>query len=407
MEAVHASLSVLDLPEAFSVTSRSVTRSGIGATSAQISVGDSITHRRLDDVLRLLAPLEDSVRLGAAAVFSRLAEAEARVHRVAIEDVHFHEVGALDAVIDVVSVVTAITYLRLDLLICSPVALGGGRANTSHGTIPIPGPAVLELVRGLPVSTFGGPVDVELATPTGVALATVLADEFGPMPLMTVSAVGSGAGSRDLSGHPNLVRLVLGRTESSPPWLDAGMMEDALVLGANVDDLDPQLWPKVLTDLLSAGASDAWLTPILMKKGRPAHTVSVLCQPHLAERLTRVLLMQTSTIGVRRYAAEKVALPRETRTVEVFGHPVEVKVAWLGDVVANVAPEWADVARVADIVGAPTKVVMSAAISASDLLYSSSPRRLDGANGTGPVDSHLAGASHSRLHVRDADEVSQ
>jgi hypothetical protein len=208
---------------------------------------------------------------------------------------------------------------------------------------------------------LGGPVDVELATPTGVALMTALADEFGPLPSGTPVHIGTGAGSRDPDGHANVTRLVVG--ESTDDVTTEATTE--VVLEANVDDLDPRLWPQVLTDLLAAGASDAWLTPILMKKGRPAHTLSVLADPAQADALERIVLTHTSTIGVRRYPVGKRALPRETVEVEVYGAPVRVKIARLDGKIVNAAPEYDDVARVAAEHDLPAKLVLDAARAAA------------------------------------------
>ena len=294
-------------------------------------------------------------------MFRALADAEARAHRVAPEDVHFHEVGALDSIADVVGVVAAIGSLDLDRLVCSPIALGGGRARTEHGPIPVPGPAVVELLKAHGAPGFGGPVDIELATPTGVALMVTLADEFGPLPELRPELVGSGAGTAEPEGHANLTRLVVGA-----PLAASGTAAREVVIEANVDDLDPRLWPGVLSALLDAGASDAWLTPILMKKGRPAHTLSVLAAPDLVDRLERLLLTHTSTIGLRRHSVDKVALPRETVEVEVYGEQVRVKLARLDGEVVTATPEYDDIARVAATKDLPEREVLSAARLAAD-----------------------------------------
>ncbi|WP_275693196.1 LarC family nickel insertion protein [Nocardioides sp. TF02-7] len=288
------------------------------------------------------------------------------MHGTTPDDVHFHEVGALDSIADVVGVSACAHHLAAGRVVCSPIALGGGRARTAHGSIPVPGPAVTELLRRHAVPAYGGPLDVELATPTGVALVAVLADEFGPMPALVPAATGSGAGARDPEGHANLLRVVVG---AAPPAPAALPVEPATVLEANVDDLDPRLWPAVLTLLLDAGADDAWLTPIVMKKGRPAHTVAVLCAPGDADRLARLLLAHTTTIGLRRRQVEKTPLERETVTVEVHGSSVRVKVARLDGEVVNVNPEYDDVARTAAESGRPAKIVLAEAQRAAAGLW--------------------------------------
>lgn len=359
VSTIQASIDRLDLPERIEIGSEPVVRSSIGATKAIVGVAESHHHRNLGDVLALLASLEVDVRDQAAAVFTNLAEAEARVHRVPVDQVHFHEVGALDSIADIVGVVTGLQALGLERLICSPIGLGGGRVEAAHGLIPIPGPAVVELLREHDVPGFGGPVDIELATPTGVALMVTLADEFASLPPLRPELTGNGAGSKDPEGHPNITRIVVG-TSVSASGIDGLVPE--VVLEANVDDLDPRLWPQVLTELLDAGASDAWLTPILMKKGRPAHTLSVLAPPTYADRLTKIVLTHTTTIGLRRYDVDKLALDREIATVEVYGGPVRVKLARLDGEIVNATPEYDDVAALATKQDVPEKAVLSAAM---------------------------------------------
>ena len=356
LAVVRDAIDRLDLPERVEITSEPAVRAGIGATRAIVTTAESRHRRTLPDVLALLEGQEPAVRTRAAEVFENLADAEGRVHRVPAEEVHFHEVGALDSIADVVGVVAALGSLDLDRLVCSPIALGGGRARTEHGPIPVPGPAVVELLRAHDAPGFGGPIDIELATPTGVALMVTLADGFGPLPGIRPELVGAGAGTAEPEGHANLTRLVVGS-----PAATAAAAVPEVVLEANVDDLDPRLWPGVLAALMEAGASDAWLTPILMKKGRPAHTLSVLARPDLVAELERVVLAHTTTIGLRRYAVDKVALPRETAEVEVYGETVRVKLARLDGEVVTATPEYDDVARVAAAKGLPERVVMEAA----------------------------------------------
>ena len=338
-------------------------RAGLAATRVHVEGIDSTTHRTWADVRALLdaCPLETPVREQAHAVFGLLARAEARVHGREPDEVHFHEVGALDAVADVVGVCAGLNALGLTQLVISPVALGGGTTASAHGRLPVPAPAVVELLRGVP--TFGGPVDVELTTPTGAALLAVHATGWGPQPPMTVVAQGLGAGTRDFPGHPNVTRLMLG--EAAVPTDDPADVSAALVLETNVDDLDPRLWPGVIDALLEAGASDAWLTPILMKKGRPAHTLHVLAPPQHVEAARRIVLTHTSAIGLRELAVAKHALPRSTITVAVDGEPVRVKLALLDGEVVNAQPEYADVTAAARALDMPAKVVLAQAIAAA------------------------------------------
>lgn len=359
--AIQSAIDALQLPEQITIEAERAQRGGLGATRALVRVPPTERRRTLSDVLAVLDDADEPVRTGATAVFRALAEAEARVHQVPIEDVHFHEVGALDSIADVVGVVAALHALGIERLVCSPIALGGGRAQTEHGPIPIPGPAVVELLRARNAPAFGGPVEIELATPTGVALMTALAESFGPLPALRPTLVGVGAGSKDPAGHANITRLILGE----PATASAAGIEAAVVLEANVDDLDPRVWPVVLSELLAAGASDAWLTPILMKKGRPAHVLSVLTEPARAAALERLVFTHTSTIGLRARPVDKVVLPRDSVVVEVYGHPVRLKIARLDGAVVNAVPEYEDVARVAAEVGVPVKVVLDTARAAA------------------------------------------
>src|SRR4051794_24845244 len=255
------------LPGAVSLTAIPVRRAGLRATHVDVAAADDGASRTWADVRVLIerADLDRRVRDLALGVFERLAGAEGRVHGVPAEQVHFHEVGAHDALADVVGTCAGITALGAVRVVLSPVALGSGSVRTAHGILPVPAPAVLELMRGWGVAA-SGPDAGELATPTGVALATTFASAAGALPPMAVSEVGVGAGTRDVPHRANVVRLVVG--EDAGP----GPAADAVVLETNVDDLDPRVWPDVLGRLLDAGALDAWLTPILMKKGRPAHT---------------------------------------------------------------------------------------------------------------------------------------
>ena len=342
-----------------------VSRGGFVATRCHVEVEDTTTSRTWRDVERLLneAGLHEDVRALAHDVFCRLAEAEGRVHGRPAEDVHFHEVGALDAIADVVGVCAGIVHLGLARVVVSSVSVGGGTVVTEHGRLPVPPPAVVELLRGVPTS--GGPVDLELCTPTGAALLTTLADDWGSQPAMAVSHVGVGAGGRDPEGHANVLRVLVGESGFETLVPRSSTTVSALLLETNVDDLDPRLWPGVISALLSAGASDAWLTPIVMKKGRPAHTLSVLVATERVDAVRREVYRHTPTIGLRVQQVEKHALDREMTAVELHGHPVAVKVARLDGEVLNVQPEFEDVATAAAALGVPVKVLMAEAIAAA------------------------------------------
>ena len=331
-----------------------VTRGGIGARKVDVHVDESPRTRTWSDVRALLeqAALGDHVHALALDVFARLAAAEAQVHRTPVDDVHFHEVGALDAVADVVGCAAGLLELGLTSLTASPVVLGSGTTRGAHGPLPVPPPAVLALLAGAPV--LSGPVAQEMTTPTGAALLAATVTAYGPLPPMTLLRSGSGAGGRDPHEVANVLRLVLGE----PAQVETGT---ALVLETNVDDLDPRLWPGVLQALLAAGAGDAWLTPILMKKGRPAHTLSVLCGPAVVAAVREVLFRETTTLGVREQVVGKTALDRAERTVHVDGRPVRVKLGLLDGEVVNAMPEWDDVAAASAALGRPAKQVLQQA----------------------------------------------
>ncbi|WP_406385639.1 nickel pincer cofactor biosynthesis protein LarC [Streptomyces sp. NBC_01618] len=339
-----------------------VTRCGMRATKMEVEalVGNP-PHRTWRSIRGLLecAELPESVCAGALAVFARLAEAEGRVHGVPADEVHFHEVGAWDSIADVVGVCAALHELGVTRLAASAVAVGSGQVRATHGSIPVPVPAVLELAAGWQV--FGGG-DGELATPTGMALVTALAEECSDLPRMRVGRSGVGAGSKDTPGRPNVVRVVIGTDDGAAGPADPG---SAVVLEANVDDLDPRVWPGVLTSLLRAGASDAWLVPILMKKGRPAHTLRVLAPDERVDALRDLIFHETSTIGVRETAVRKTALERTWVEVPLLGATVPVKVAHRCGRVVQATPEFDDVAALAADRALPVRTVLEAAVAAA------------------------------------------
>jgi pyridinium-3,5-bisthiocarboxylic acid mononucleotide nickel chelatase len=347
-----------------SVRREPTTRGQLSATAVTVSAAGEPARRGLAEILEIVAraAVPQAVRERATAVFRRLADVEGAAHGIPPESVHFHEVGAVDSVVDVLGACLGLHALALDALVASPVALGGGTVDATHGTLPIPAPAVLGLLAGTTLVGVGGPVQVELATPTGVALLAEWATSSGPMPAITVEATGIGAGQRSLPDRANVVRLVVGTTVD-----DVGGEGSWQVVDANVDDLDPRLWPGVLERLLEAGAADAWLTPILMKKGRPAYTVSALVANDATAAVRAVLTSETSTIGTRQHAVAKHALDRSWLTVAVDGQDIRVKVAHDGERRTNVSPEFDDVAAAARALGVPAKEVLARATAAAVL----------------------------------------
>ena len=351
------------MPESIRLASAPVSRAGMRATKVDVhpTVKDH-THRTWRDIQALLeqADLAVPVREQAGRVFRRLAEAEARVHGVAADEVHFHEAGGWDSIADVVGVCAALDWLGVTSMSCSAVALGSGRVAASHGDLPVPVPAVLEMSAGWRVLSGG---EGELATPTGMALLTALSQESCDLPAMSVRAVGVGAGTADVPGRANVVRVVLGDRTDRPGQPDDPVIMS--VLETNVDDMDPRVWPTVLASLLDAGAADAWLVPILMKKGRPAHTLAVLTPVNRRDVLRRLIFELTSTIGVRDVAVTRTALDRFWVPMTVQGGQVRLKVAHRGGKVIHATPEFDDAAKVAADRSVPVRRVLEEAVAAA------------------------------------------
>lgn len=364
--------------EPISITTEQVHRSGFAAVRAHVETAPGPAYRTWRDVRALLeaADLDDDVRADALAVFAALVAAEAGVHGIAAEDVHLHEVGALDAIADVVGCCAARRALGADEVVVSPVALGQGWIHGAHGRMPVPGPAVVALLAAAAAPSFAGDAPWEACTPTGAALLTTWATRWGLQPALSVRAVGAGAGGRGADDDPalasaavdvpaNIVRLVVGDAVDDRPAAAApGSSGPAVVVETNVDDLDPRLWPRVVQRLLDAGAGDAWLTPIVMKKGRSAHTLHVIANAAAVDDVVRIVLTETSAIGVRLTTVGKRALERDIVPVDVDGHAVRVKVARLEGTVVNAAAELEDVLALADALGVPAKVALARATAA-------------------------------------------
>jgi uncharacterized protein (TIGR00299 family) protein len=349
--------------ETITLSAQPVERHGIGATQVIVRTAQATAHRTWADVRTILegADLADPVRALALATFARLAVAEAEVHRTTPDEVHFHEVGGLDAIADIVGAAAGLAVLGLTSATASTVTLGHGTsARSRHGVVPIPGPAVLALLGAAGAPVQAGPAPYEMCTPTGAALLASTVSGWGPLPAMRVTSVGVGAGGRDPAELPNILRLVVGEPVESNVSGDG-----ELVIETNVDDLDPRLWPAVLSRLLEAGAADAWLTPILMKKGRPAHTLSVLVAEAKADAVRHVVFTETSTLGVRETTTARRRLTREFATVTVDGVSVQVKIGRLDGVVVNAQPEYEDVVAAAAQLGRPVKAVLAAANAAA------------------------------------------
>ncbi len=335
-----------------------VERHGIGALHLDVLDAQASDHRAWSSIREQVerADLAENVRERSLRVLARLAEVEAAIHGVSADEVHFHELGAADTLVDVVGVVTLLAELEIDRLVCSPLPLGRGVVNAAHGALPVPAPATAALLVGVPVVGVG--VDGELVTPTGASLAATLADEWGPLPAMTISAVGYGAGTSDWRERANVVRVFLGDA--------AETTHEVVVLETNLDDLLPELVPDAVAACFEAGALDVWTTPIAMKKGRPGLLFSALARPADEHVLAETILRETSALGVRVSRRHRYELEREERFVMVQGHEVRVKLGRLDGRLLNVAPEHDDCARVARLVGAPVKSIWAAALAAAE-----------------------------------------
>jgi uncharacterized protein (TIGR00299 family) protein len=342
----------------YRLEARRVTRGGLAATKVDVVVDPATAReRRLRDILALVdaSALDDAVKERATALFRRLAEAEAAVHGTSVEEVHFHEVGALDSIVDVVGGVIALRWLGVSRFCASRLNVGSGTVATSHGTFPVPAPATARLVAGVPVYGEG---EGELLTPTGALLVTAHATDYGPLPAMRIEKVGHGAGDRETRGRPNLLRVLVGEEDAS------GASDRVLVLETELDDASPQLLGPLLEKLLAEGARDAFFTPVQMKKGRPGVLVSVLAPPWRRFALEEVLFRETTTLGVRRAEWDRTCLERELASVETAYGPIRVKIACRGGVVYNASPEFEDCQRAAAERGVAVKEVLAAALAA-------------------------------------------
>lgn len=319
------------------------------------------SHGRSLKVIRALieaAPLAEPVKKMAVRAFELLGQSEAKIHNVDIEKIHFHEVGAVDAIVDIVAASAGICHLQIDKWWCSALNVGGGVVECAHGAFPVPAPATADLLRGYP--TYSAHVEKELVTPTGAALLRVLDPTFGVQPAMRVERIGYGAGTRNPKGFPNVLRISVGDAEG----IAEARTETVTVLETALDDLSPQVLAWVAESALAAGALDVMLTPVVMKKGRPGTLLTVLCEPKDAQALERLILRETSTLGVRVRQDQRRSLERHHTTVQTVYGEIRMKVGMLGGEVMNAAPEFEDCRAAAVRCDVPLKVVQQAAIAA-------------------------------------------
>lgn len=361
LEHLRTELSKVELPpDSYSLATSRTERQQMAALKFDVAVYDHHTHRQFAGIDAMIAGsgLSDPVRETARKVFRRLAEAEAAVHGVAVEDVHFHEVGAVDSIVDIVGAAICLEYLKVEEIYTSALPLGSGFVDTAHGRLPVPAPAAAELLRGLPVHGECGPG--ERVTPTGAAIVAALAGGCGKQPAMVVDKIGYGAGGKDFPDCPNILRAFLGeRSEAAD--------DDVIVVESNIDDSTPEVLGYAMERLLEAGALDVFFAPIQMKKNRPGVMLSFLCRPHQLEELAELLLSETSAIGLRHYRAGRIILQRQSieRGTE-FG-PVRFKQVFdrCGRLVRT-SPEYEDCRRIAREQGIPCRDVMEQLKGASD-----------------------------------------
>jgi len=343
LEHLRTELKGLEVP-GWEISAERVWKNGMAATYVSVRTEDTQTHRPLSTVLGILekSRLSTHVKERAAAIFRRLGEAEAAVHDVPLEKVHFHEVGAVDAIVDIVGACIGFSDLGIEEFACSPLNVGGGTAKMAHGVLPVPAPATARLLLGKP--TYSNGVQKELVTPTGAAIVATLCHSFGPQPPLRVESIGYGAGTADLGGRPNVLRIMVGESlERSESQFD----EEIRVIEANLDDLNPQVYGYFVEKALAAGALDVFTTPVQMKKGRPGTLLTLLCKPEHTKTLTDLVFAETTTFGLRSYTAERRVLPREWQRVHTRFGEVRMKVARVNGRVLQVSPEYEDCRKLA------------------------------------------------------------
>jgi len=354
-DALRHQLSLLNV-EGFKIDFETVDRSGLSATYARVATADQHKHRHLSDIRRIIehSGVTDAAKELSIRTFTRLAEAEAHVHNEPVEKVHFHEVGALDAIVDVVGAAICFDLMKIDRFVSSPLHVGSGMIEMAHGRFPVPPPAVTELLRGVPF--YSGEIKGELLTPTGAAIITTVCEEYGPIPRIKTDRTGYGAGTRQYENFPNVLRVLVGETDAAE-----AASERLWMIETNLDDASPQIVGHVMDRVFEAGALDCYFTPVQMKKNRPGVLLSVLCSASEKERVMTLLFTETTTLGIRSYEVERRALRRSMVQVETPYGPIFVKVAHLNGRVVNEMPEFEQCREAAIRANVPLKVVEEAA----------------------------------------------
>ena len=355
IEVLRSELAKLNLP-GYTLSSEKVIRSGLSATKVHVVLDEKEQPaRHLADISRIIngSTLSPVAKQKSMAIFQRLAEVEAKVHGTTPDKVHFHEVGAVDAMVDIVGSVIGLEQLGITEIIGSPLNVGSGTVHTSHGKLPVPAPATAELLKGTPL--YSSSITMELTTPTGAAIISTLAASFGPLPQMTMGRIAYGAGNKDIPGQPNVLRLMIGEPVS------AYEEDTSIVIESNIDDMNPQVYGHLIDTLMARGAHDAYLTPIIMKKGRPAILLSVLTDKAKSTEMLDTIFRETTSIGVRIQEVGRKKLSREVREIETPYGKVRFKISKMGDEVLTFTPEYEDCKKIADEKQVPLKTVMDEA----------------------------------------------
>ncbi|MFU8771394.1 MAG: nickel pincer cofactor biosynthesis protein LarC [Anaerolineales bacterium] len=348
---LHAGLANLNL-SGFNVTVSRLLKNGLSALKVNVAVQEDLPSRTLLEIEEIIttSSLPDSIQQQANQVFRTLAEVEAKIHHHPVDQIHLHELGGLDTIIDVVGVLLGLDHLQIQQVYASPLPMARGFVNSAHGPLPLPAPATLALLENVPL--YGTDIQAELVTPTGAVLLKSLVTEFGAIPPMNLEHIGYGAGQRDLP-IPNLVRVLIGNQEAET----TADGETLVLIETNIDDLNPEIYDYVFSRLFVAGALDVFLSPILMKKNRPASLLSVLSKPGDVARMTEILFAETSTLGVRQHLVDRFALPRQIQSVETPYGTVRVKIAHLASGKLKAAPEYDDCRLIAEKHGIPLREV--------------------------------------------------
>jgi len=344
LDHLREQLCGLEVP-GWEITSEKVWKNGMSSTYVKVKTEDQTKHRSLTTILDILqkSKLSSRVKEKASAIFRKLGEAEATVHDVPIERIHFHEVGAVDAIVDIVGACIGFEALGIEQFACSPLNVGGGTAIMTHGILPVPAPATAKLLQGKP--TYSNGVQKELVTPTGAAIVATLCTHFGPQPPMSVSAIGYGAGAADLEGQPNVLRIMVGESVEKTV---AGFDEEISIIEVNLDDMNPQIYGYFQEKALAAGALDVYTTPVQMKKNRPGILLTLLCRPQDTASLMNLVFSETTTFGARTYRAQRRALPRELVNVHTQFGDVRVKISRVNGHIRHASPEFEDCKKLAE-----------------------------------------------------------